>query len=891
MQNKSLTSLATAFATRLSEVGETEGGAAVLAAWSAAKGRAVRVNGPAAMTFGQSVACMALQLGWRVLVQAGAAEQLAQWETHLRLRQPLPAPLVPSLAPSLVPSLAAALADWSDWRKHCLERPFGEHTAADLLGLGWDALQEPGNDLLSPYLSTHDFNFEAQEWLACREQISSTQRLLAKTGPLPAVIQELHTGIFKYQDLADSEQFIREKVGQYSADAQQLLRAYLSQTTAFYQDRAAFFRSIGQSLAEALRRCQLQQDKLTADFPAADLATAPSRLGIGKKQKLLKTATQALHEQLRALYTLHQQQRPFLLEWPEKLEGLAPNDCFVLLKNYQAQLAIWLEEIPNQLREESLGLSSKSIPPTQRGVVTSESLADLEQALNELVERIHDGGLFQRPFTTQANTSARQQKLLEQLVEKFQQLAALLPNFSLFYRWQYHWFSLAAKVRRVLAPLLLLPEDQWLEAFDRWYLYHALQKTPLPKLSMPQQANLPTLFTEIATAKAKLARQTEAPTLVPPQLPQPPQLPALPQLQCLSSLPDSVADIDLLICLEPSAEVEAQLAAKETQRTGYLLRIAPLLSAATASIVDTTVVDSSHAIQQPNFYLSQQADYLPSMAFFRSWTSSRLPEWQALLLPPDFHQLTLALQASLSKDAARPVSLEAVQRLSADFPQPQPIIFYCLSDGTLARQPLWAPLADGMVAACLLLPAHFQLAALLALPLPRLAELLYRVPSIHLLHRLPTDVVNQALLTDGLNPAFLVAAFLRASEAIAEGDLAAFQAIAAEQRHRIGYPRPKACRLATVVAPLLQTALPNYRLRLHQAWRDTFLPLLLKSPQGKQHLVLIDGLLPTSEGLFTDLQRQEMLLAAGFQLHYLATNELLKNKEAALAELVQRILA
>lgn len=847
MPNKLHDILSAAFREQLLEVGSTEGGDVVLAALS--EPSQLHLHGPAAASFTLSLARMALSKGLRIQLRCDDDNTRQAWQKLLSEKL--------EVRPAASAALLEKINEQREWQKHSQQSIFGHYTLADLLALQAESTKTNKRPLLTPFLSTLDYHFSVEELLDYRQKIGLTQRLYNKTGPLPVLIQELNTGIFYHQSQADSEQFIREKIAEYTSDCHQLARDFLVQLNTFYWQQQAHYLGIYQHLAGKLRQAQQQQAQLQAKYGEAALQSVPSRwsASLDKKQKALKAEVRTFFNSLQELHEAHKKSPIFLLEWPATDAQLPPSAWFSLLTSYQQQLSLWYEELPNLLREESLGLSSRSGSSASMARV----LAVLEKQLEELLGRINDGGLFQRPLTAQAHATARQQKQLEQLLEKLLQLQALLANYPAHYRWQHNWFTLPANLRRILAPLLLFPEDNWAAAFEHWYLQQAIAKRPLSSIAPYQTSNLPKLFQEMATAKARLNAQATPYSLKPSQL-------LLPD-------PPSHEAVDLIIDLRsspPSSAGDESAAAVPSLR---LLGLCP------------PGIPNS-------YYLWQQSDYSPAMLFFCPWSSSRLPRWRSFAHPTDFYQLSLLLGQQLLAEDAPAAQQLALRSLLADISATHSgaILFGLRPDGQFFAQDLqqsfWGvSLSKG----CLILPPTYRLPDLLALSLDRLAEFLYRVPEVMLIHGLPADTIQQALLTDGLNTAFLLATFLRASEAIEDQDLPGLQAMAAETRHRIGLVETARPALPDSLLPLLQASFPAYRLLIHTPWRDTFLPLLLESPSGQRHVVLPDGLLAGSRGIISELSRQEMLLAAGFRLHYLYCEELLKQPQQAIEMLKKEI--
>lgn len=144
-------------------------------------------------------------------------------------------------------------------------------------------------------------------------------------------------------------------------------------------------------------------------------------------------------------------------------------------------------------------------------------------------------------------------------------------------------------------------------------------------------------------------------------------------------------------------------------------------------------------------------------------------------------------------------------------------------------------------------------------------EVLRQAEALTLFYDWSPAAITQALLSDGLNPSFLMAALLRAAEASMEEpyDQAALVAVGKEIRFRYGVPDPDPHPLAERMRELLQERLPNYFFRLHQPWRDTFLPLVVLSPSGKKTVLLPGGRLPGRADKYAEALRQRALSTAG----------------------------
>ncbi|WP_273445362.1 hypothetical protein [Neolewinella agarilytica] len=202
--------------------------------------------------------------------------------------------------------------------------------------------------------------------------------------------------------------------------------------------------------------------------------------------------------------------------------------------------------------------------------------------------------------------------------------------------------------------------------------------------------------------------------------------------------------------------------------------------------------------------------------------------------------------------------------------------------------PEWDGIAEGVIRLYLpdeILPEDGQ--ALQA----RAEEIMTVAPGVRIFHGWSNERITQALLSDGVTVEFLAAVILRAAEAaMAEPyDRDAIVALGREYRTRCGLPDPAPHPLAENLRKLLSERLPDHFFELHQAWRDTFLPLVVLAPSGRKTVLLPDGRLPGRAGEWAEALRQRELRAAGFHCLGLRADRLWMGLSEELDEIVKAI--
>ena len=167
--------------------------------------------------------------------------------------------------------------------------------------------------------------------------------------------------------------------------------------------------------------------------------------------------------------------------------------------------------------------------------------------------------------------------------------------------------------------------------------------------------------------------------------------------------------------------------------------------------------------------------------------------------------------------------------------------------------------------------------------LGELTQLLCLPVSLDIVHSLADREVTQMLLQDGFQLSFLVAAIIRSTECIEDQDFQGWQAMLSESRLRLGIRDPRPHPLLEALA----VALPTHSFQLNEAWRDTYLPMVIQSASsGKKTVVLPDGLLPGVAGAAEECLRQADLIAAGFSIFDLPTYYPREDWEGVVKELV-----
>ncbi|MEL6275030.1 MAG: hypothetical protein AAFU03_08010, partial [Bacteroidota bacterium] len=768
--------------------------------------QAIDLTGPGATVLAQSLARELLSMRGRVLIFVRDEEEKTSWLEKLAgdYLHPLE---------ELSSDFQIKLAEWSIYVEALNRSVFDQYPAAATTGMWLAQTEKSAHDLLSLQLSFNDFNFDAAEYLELLNKIRLTQRLHQQMAYLPPAFQELNAGIFRHQNLVDSQAFIQEQVVSFTARAVALHSAFQSHLNAFYRRRRHWYQTTFNQLNASAQQLLTNRNLLVEAVGEEALSSVPGRLraGFSKRMREHRQRILALYDDLAALIQAHEEISPFVFDWPAAPVDLPQTDWPDLLRNYRKALSEWFDNYHQYIREESLALNAKTIPTKTGG---ADELATLAKQLTDLIGAINESGLFQRPIQGAAATTTRQAKVLEQLLDKFRLLGRLLPDYPAFYRWQHNWFSLPAKLRRVISALLSLPDADWTTNFSAWYfergLSAALDSTPsCPGMDTAKElADWLAGYRKTGRKQKPLKQRDHLVVLLPQDA-------------------DPLGVFDLCIDFTASRSIKAP---------------------------------TMHIHWPPNKQIKAQylrrADPLgTALPFFQPWYGSQLPTWQCVEYPRTKEEINALVKGwqedfKVAKDDISSLAIPAsyggatlVDHYIQTTAEERPWLVGLKPNGMVEQKPMANYYDQEYVKALVFWPTNKS-----SSPDERLTaawlRLLESVSFITLAHRLTANRITGDLLSDGLTANFLTAAFVRAAEAITANDHSGFYALAKEVRLRLGFRTPATHPLLRELLPRLKSKLPGYNLTIHQAWRDTFLPLVIVGPKGKRHVILPDGLLP-----------------------------------------------
>lgn len=329
---------------------------------------------------------------------------------------------------------------------------FGEYDFPATVGLWAEYGRRPAAGLLDPFAATEGLTFTPEEFVDLRDRLLAAGRRLDRLPAAASGLEDLHTGFFRHRSLDETTAVITPALDRFLARGEGLRRRYLL-ALHDYARRAAF-----------ARRAHLGAGRATLAALRDTLASLPPGGRRGRALERLRSALERYHRE-------HYGSPPAELPPPQEAP-LADH-----LAAETAALDRAADRLGRDLKADGLALSPLTVDPALGDAAT---LAELATELDELVRAVDEAGLYQLPVGgAESATTPRQLQQLDGLLARLRATHRALPNLPAFHARQRFWYAQPAHLRRLLAPLLLLPSEDWEPAFGAWYFDRCLERAEL----------------------------------------------------------------------------------------------------------------------------------------------------------------------------------------------------------------------------------------------------------------------------------------------------------------------------------------------------------------------------------------------------------------------------
>ncbi|MEZ4965383.1 MAG: hypothetical protein R2791_09075 [Saprospiraceae bacterium] len=353
---------------------------------------------------------------------------------------------------------------------------FGDLNFTDTVGKYLRANRIEGKELLLSYLHPQDFEFSKKEFDGIVEAIYASEPLFRRFPTLSHPLGRLNESVFLAHDSEQGRQWTEMQVKSLLGKATALHHRYISKTNdyaeslldhyeQYYFELSAFVKRIRDGLEDGVQR-------FGSDFEKPISATEKLYGVFSDRYKEIVAAKEkigATFDEMRRSYGLR---KYFDFDFPNHFDSKNIKKISELTKDFEASMRLWRRRIPSVVREDVRRLNAKSI---HADLDFREQIKELEYAMDVFLEEFNSMGLYADHLKHEMLTIPKRQEFLEDVIARLEETQFYLRDFEDFYIWQKHWLGLRGPEQKVVRALCKIKPNNWLAAFESWYLHHLLQ--------------------------------------------------------------------------------------------------------------------------------------------------------------------------------------------------------------------------------------------------------------------------------------------------------------------------------------------------------------------------------------------------------------------------------
>lgn len=362
-------------------------------------------------------------------------------------------------------------------------RIFNKDRWADVLGHYLRSSRTQAKALLASQLNSASFAFTASEYDNIQNSIDKTWKIWQQLPDHQPPASDLNAAIFVHQTEVEAAAFIRNTAQRLLEKALPLHQTYVKQQNDYADALQTYYQRYYLLLREGLEKVKASLQDLRTRHGDDIIRSRDTTLSLygtfSSKFKIAKQQRAALKQQLTQLETTHLQRNEFEANWPtgQSHEWLSTLPEF--LSSYEMGLENWLASLGQHVQDETLRLNYKT---ALDDLSASTGIQALEERLEDFIDEVNAVGLYQLPLKSKHLTLLKQQRYLEEIIEKLERSRQFQDHFSIFYAWQKNWFSLAENARKVIQALMRTRATEWQNAFASWYFNELLTAAHRPQL-------------------------------------------------------------------------------------------------------------------------------------------------------------------------------------------------------------------------------------------------------------------------------------------------------------------------------------------------------------------------------------------------------------------------
>ena len=343
-----------------------------------------------------------------------------------------------------------------------------------------------GKELLAASLDPADFDFSSEEYEYLMQVLPSGQPLFQAIQSLGHPLRSLHHDLFLHTEKAKAQEIAEQKTRAFEKRCISLAHRYRSGLS-LYADTLRSTLEVQFRQLNLLAQHILDTSREGAATYGKDwLQASPTSLKLkAAVSSQARAIAQAREEALRAAQELLAKGASLHTYGFDPVEKQLPTAFRSLpefVRSYQEQLVHWYQSLSGFVQHEMLRLNASN---AHAHILPQDLLEELESAMDLMLQELNEAHLLERSTGHQLLTLHKRLKLLNELLEQFEELRKNMRDFPQIYDWQRFWLPLPEYAKKVVRALAHAKPAHWQAAFESWYLDQLLFRSH--SLAMPQE--------------------------------------------------------------------------------------------------------------------------------------------------------------------------------------------------------------------------------------------------------------------------------------------------------------------------------------------------------------------------------------------------------------------
>ena len=353
---------------------------------------------------------------------------------------------------------------------------FGEHNWTETVGLFLRNNREASRDLLEGKLPVSAYRFDHEEYGRLTSDLQRARTLYEPVGTLRHPLTELRPAVFdqeRDQARETLEQQLPELLAGVNRLQQRAIRAVDGYADKLGTHYHRFAETLDRQIDELRDRYQRAELEYGKDFHLASETQLRWLAPVSKTRRHILAARREFAEEFRLLRrTLVN--RPYFEHRFRTRPG--STDVRALLEDldrFAEDFDGWRKQIDEQVAGEIARLGPATVLPE---VDYDRRIVRFENEVKELIRRIDEREIYQRPISSAGATTAEQIALLDRTEEQLEATLLNLRDFDAVHPWQRFYLHADDTTVRLIDALVGVQADNWDACFGSWYLHHVLAR-------------------------------------------------------------------------------------------------------------------------------------------------------------------------------------------------------------------------------------------------------------------------------------------------------------------------------------------------------------------------------------------------------------------------------